>query len=739
MGRLASGEEAKLCRVDASKRAMCRSKQNRATQRMFKNDEKKRKLAYKMMKNKEAERLSKHPQADRPPSRQIREAMAQQKHEAKMVARRQREATQVSRSATNSPFLDPIIEADAGLALLPHARPSPQQSPVGWRNRPSAHNVYNLLSPHNLRPERRIGFQRISTPDRIERTSAAHRMYPDSVPTTALHNPTLHSRSSTSQLSKTQQLPDLTTHNSPPDDRASTTPHRKKNTSPTSGSPKDGAKSPDKEGTSRIDCGSFIVDDANPVRDKHTGAIQTFDQVYVETQQVLTRLNASSKPLRQMMLSIPGQDVSSSDDGLKLLDLSAIVKQTGFDQPWLESLARDFMSVVHCRLDLLLKSEDGMMPKMDWPQFRIAMRKRLMCCEQMQHRIFEICDSDKTHNISFSQLCIGLQFFQPNNTIKSWLDLNIFIEVCTRFMDADHCGIITKLAMLTVCDTAFERDQSYLLADALWEVLSCVGGEMSTESFSIKLAESKLLRVIFSKLLLLQGLPPPPEDYEERKFRKGPTYVHELNIATKREVLELCAHWCNDKKVGQFFFLDEVIEPFMTAAEDSQPHLNKRRQAGQPKSAAETQMQDFLQQATQFQNSKRGNDNMKTGHYCKVMLGVQAKGTAFLPKEIDRVRGLQKMHDSGERVLTERQIFKFVHYLHILRLFLNPPKVRKREGRKSVMLKERKERVILKSRPTKINIDIKSQAKKKAEDDSSPVNQLAYNRASSVLSASSIK
>ena len=63
------------------------------------------------------------------------------------------------------------------------------------------------------------------------------------------------------------------------------------------------------------------------------------------------------------------------------------------------------------------------------------------------------------------------------------------------------------------------------------------------------LAGSSQLREIFSKLLLLQGLPPPPPDYDQRKIRKGPVYVHELNLSTKREVLELCQAWCKGNPI----------------------------------------------------------------------------------------------------------------------------------------------------------------------------------------------
>ena len=65
---------------------------------------------------------------------------------------------------------------------------------------------------------------------------------------------------------------------------------------------------------------------------------------------------------------------------------------------------------------------------------------------------------------------------------------------------------------------------------------------------------------------------------------------------------------------------------------------------------------------------------MKTGHYCKVMQGLQAKGLDFLPKEVDRVSGLQSLHKSGERLLTDRQLLKFDHYLHIIQLFIDPPR-----------------------------------------------------------------
>ena len=91
-----------------------------------------------------------------------------------------------------------------------------------------------------------------------------------------------------------------------------------------------------------------------------------------------------------------------------------------------------------------------------------------MCCDQLAHRIFEICDTDKLRALSFTQLCNGLTLFQPNISAK--IDSAAFVDTCTRFMDTEHCGIITKLAVLTLCNVAFERQQSYLLADALWEV-----------------------------------------------------------------------------------------------------------------------------------------------------------------------------------------------------------------------------------------------------------------------------
>ena len=83
-----------------------------------------------------------------------------------------------------------------------------------------------------------------------------------------------------------------------------------------------------------------------------------------------------------------------------------------------------------------------------------------------------------------------------------------------------------------------------------------------------------------------------------------------------------------------------------------------------------------MSQAAQFQNSKCGNDIMKTGHYCKVMQGLQAKGLDFLQKELDRVSALRSLHRSGERLLTDRQLLKFDHYLHIIQLFIDPPRTK---------------------------------------------------------------
>jgi len=634
-------------------------------------DAQKRKRAHKASQEQAASFAHKAQEGNRPASRQIRAALAQQKHDKKLSDRRDREELQELESPSWRQRTPPTIRLNtpllaspsAGTALVPLAKPSPQQSPVGWGlSKPAVHN---LLSPGAL--------------GNRSPSKWPHKLYPQSLPSTAIQSSP--KRATTGRVS--------------PVDRASTTPLRNK--------PKDSAaaQSPPSpsdwptpgvtEAQSKIDSGPFVVDHANPVRDKQTGAIQTFDEVYVETQQVLTRLNGFSRPLRQMMLHIPGQEVSTSEDG-RMIDLSEIEAATGFEQDFLNLLARDFMSVVHCRIDLLLKSDDnGSLPKMDWPQFKQCLRKRLMCCELLQHRIFEICDSDKSHTVSFRQLCIGLTSFQPNPSLKTRLDdqdsqSGSFTDTCTRFMDASQGGIVTKLAMLTVCDTAFERETSYLLADALWEVLSCMGGEMSTEQFTNKLENSRLLRVIFSKLLLLQGLPPPPEDYEERKIRKGPIYVHELNISTKREVLELCHQWMQDKSRGQFYYLDQLVQPFKTATRQlgasSDGKQRRKSKSNEDCCPAERSMREILQKATEFQGTKRGNGHMQAGHYCKVMLGLQAKGVPFLDSEIQRIEKLNQWHATGERLLSERQVFKFEHYLHIIRLFMNPPKVKTKDKRR---------------------------------------------------------
>lgn len=668
LGRLGSGDEAKLCRHDASLRAVCRSSQNKKIVKAFRLDAQKRKRAYKASQEQAASFAHKAQEVNRPASRQIRAALAQQKHDKKLQDRRDREELQELESTSWRQRTPPTIRLNtpllaspsAGTTLVPLAKPSPQQSTVGWSlSKPAVHN---LLSPGvgSKSPGKR-----------------PHNLYPQSLPSTAIH-------SSPKRAGRVL-----------PADRASTTPLRNKPKE--SGASKSPPVSPSEwptpgvtEALSKIDSGPFVVDHANPVRDKHTGAIQTFDQVFVETQQVLTRLNGFSKPLRQMMLNIPGQEVSTR--ATEMIDLSAIEAATGFEKDFLDALARDFMSVVHCRIDLLLKSDDnGSLPKMDWPQFKQCLRKRLMCCELLQHRIFEICDSDKSHTVSFRQLCIGLTVFQPNPLLKTRLDdtdsqAGSFTDTCTRFMDASQGGIVTKLSMLTVCDTAFERETSYLLADALWEVLSCMGGEMSTEQFTNKLENSRLLRVIFSKLMLLQGLPPPPEDYEERKIRKGPIYVHELNMSTKREVLELCHQWMQDKSRGQFYYLDQLVHPFKTATlqlgSSSEGKRRRKSKSNEDCCPAELSMREILQKATEFQGTRRGNGHMQAGHYCKVMLGLQAKGLPFLDAEIQRIEKLNHWHATGERLLSERQVFKFEHYLHIIRLFINPPKVKTKDKRR---------------------------------------------------------
>ena len=267
------------------------------------------------------------------------------------------------------------------------------------------------------------------------------------------------------------------------------------------------------------------------------------------------------------------------------------------------------------------------------------MRKRLLCCDQLSKRVFEICDRDKANAITFRQLCFGLIYFCPNSQAEQRVKRGTdFVDVCTRFMDLDCCGCVSKLSMYTVCDLAFEKEESYLLSDAIWEVLTDVGCEMRCEIFSNKLAGSETLREIFHKLMLLQGLEKPSDTYEDERIIHGPVYTHELFIETYDDLKRLCGDWCEQKANGQFFFMKQIVLDFKVAANEKLAATKARD--NEKVKAAERSITELIRKALEFQETKKGKDHMRVGHYCKVMLGVQEKGWDFIKSEIERVRDM---------------------------------------------------------------------------------------------------
>ena len=123
------------------------------------------------------------------------------------------------------------------------------------------------------------------------------------------------------------------------------------------------------EVAARVDSGAFRTDPAKPVRCRRTGAVQSFEEVWSETQQMFAQAKGRSKPLRRMLMGLSGIEMDNPEEG-KLIDLSGISDETGFEQTWLDGLAKDFVIVVRCRPDQLLRDEAH--AKMDWPQFKVS-------------------------------------------------------------------------------------------------------------------------------------------------------------------------------------------------------------------------------------------------------------------------------------------------------------------------------------------------------------------------------
>lgn len=668
VGRLASGSAAALCAQDATCRAKRRNEQNRRIEAAFRADHKKRRReARELMARQRAFAAKHHDSNQRPASRQAREEAAKLKADQRALARERVHAARCEKEARLRQRNEQMPARQLSAVRSQTVCEEIDLQRLALRSGSTVMGGQPRLRAESAQPGTPPMFMMLSPLAADQLKHRVHGPQSSSVPCTAPALPgnllPSHTRAATTPL-----------RNNPPARRRgvsnhifsqAASPKRRVLNAVRGGTPEITipppppavVKRPAKHVAARTDCGAFRVDESNPARCPRTGVAQTFEEVYHDAQQLFGKAKTRSKPLRRMVMSIAGMEVADTGEG-RMIDLSSIQEETGFEQSYLDALSKDFCAAARCRLDLLVKDEG--VAKIDWPQFRVCMRKRLMSCDALAKRIFEIADDEKTHTLTLRQLCRGLVFFQPNPTAIDKINSPVFLETCNRFMDIGACGIVSKLSMYTVCDTAFDKEDSYLLSDSIWEVLTPVGAEMRSQHFTARLAESEQLRQVFYKLMLLQGLEHPSEDYEEERMIHGPIYVYEMFQDTHEELMQLTHSWRETKRHGRFFYLEDVVRDFCISAD-------ARKLAGRDevqKVEAEKRMHEQLRKALDYQDTTKGKDNMRVGHYCKVMLGIQEKGMEFLKQETSRVQELLSTTE-----LSEQQMGKFSHLMHILQYF----------------------------------------------------------------------
>jgi len=399
----------------------------------------------------------------------------------------------------------------------------------------------------------------------------------------------------------------------------------------------------------RTDTGAFKPIDSWPVKDVMSGQVYDYDEVVDDMdQRIIEYKRDRKKELRTAFCNQKGMELMA--DKQALLDVQPLAMESGFDRGWLESLAREFHQVAKCRLDEVI-TLDCDKSHIDFSAFKRNWQdKRFFCHEGLLKRIFAICDDDPSHKgeIGFRQMVRGLKFlcYQEHDSAYSEAedDSQQFLDHLTKLMDLEGNGTISKLSMYALCDNAIGKDDVYLLCDAVWEILTGGSRSMGVTEFQQKLAESAMMRKIFVRLMVVQCLRPGRNSFGARLSNREEVV---------REILGLTTEWRKKKMDGRFFFLDNLLVELRAAVESRDSEL----------------VNELIKKAATFQDSLRGQENAKAGHYVKVMFGVRESNSwGFALQEFDRVTELL-----GREGLSETQLQRFHHLLCVLESFKTTP------------------------------------------------------------------
>jgi len=398
----------------------------------------------------------------------------------------------------------------------------------------------------------------------------------------------------------------------------------------------------------RTDSGGFRLPEGNPVKEKFSGRILSFEEVVDDiNKDMAVHCKNKDKMIRTAYIRSKGMKLLA-EEKLSELNCTPVSQNTGFPMAFLEVLAREFHTCVRCNLDEVVYLNHKA-ARIDYSSFkRLFHNKRFHCNEILLKRLYKICDVSNRGAISFKQLAYGLVFFDDSHPFAEYEAVQRcsphFLQSLVKFMDLEANGSISKLSMYCVCDTALSKELSYLLCDAVWEILTGGSRSMGSAEFMDKLSGSKVMRKIFYNLMTVQCM---REGYD--------LYGDPFSNRDKciREIEDLTRDWCRKKSHGRYYSLDVLVMSFKQAVDEKD----------------EKTMWKIFNDANNFQNKLRGQEAIKAGHYVKVMMGLlEVKDWSYIAKEHERVGKLLR----GERDLSENQIFRFQHLLHVLDAFLVP-------------------------------------------------------------------